>query len=49
MNGQHFLTSISAKTLIPIPTFAAQSTLRLNAENVTQQILPNGDGADRHL
>ena len=49
MNRRHFLTSISAITLIPIPTFAAQSTLQLKAETVTQQILPNGDGATSML
>ena len=49
MNSRHFLPSLSATTLIPIPTFAAQSTLRLKAETVTQQILPNGDGAYRSI
>ena len=49
MNRRHFLTSISAITLIPIPTFAAQSTLRLKAETVTQQILPSRDGAYRSI
>ena len=48
-NRRHFLTSISATTLIPIPTFAAQSTLRLKAETVTQQILPNRNGAYRSI
>ena len=49
MKRRHFLTSISAITLIPIPTFAAQSTLQLKAETVTQQILPNRNGAYRSI
>ena len=32
-----------------MPTFAAQDTLRLKAEAVTQQILPDGDGATSML
>ena len=49
MNRRHFLTSISATTLLPIPTFATQNTRRLKAEAVTQQILPNGDGSTSML
>ena len=49
MNRQHFLASVSATAILPIPTLAAQNTLRLKAEAVTQQILPNGDGATSML
>jgi hypothetical protein len=45
MNRRHFLASVSAATILPIPTFAAESPLRLKAEAVMQQILPNEDGA----
>ena len=49
MNRRHFLASVSATAILPIPTLAAQNTLRLKAEAVMQNILPNGDGADRRL
>ena len=49
MNRRHFLASVSATAILPIPTLAAQNTLRLKAEAVTQQILPNGDGATSML
>ena len=45
MNRRHFLATVSATAILPMPTFAAQDTLQLRAEAVTQQILPNGDGA----
>ena len=34
----HFLTSVSATTLLPILTFVAQNTLRLKAEAVTRVV-----------
>ena len=49
MNRRHFLASVSAATILPIPTFAAESPLRLKAEAVTQQILPVGDSATSML
>ena len=49
MNRRHFLATVSATAILPIPTFAAQDTLRLKAETVTQQILPDGDGATSML
>ncbi|MCF6445190.1 multicopper oxidase family protein [Nereida sp. MMG025] len=49
MNRRHFLATASATALLPIPSFAAQNTLRLKAEAVTQQILPQGDGATSML
>ena len=45
MKRRHFLATVSATAILPMPTFAAQDTLRLKAEAVMQQILPNGDGA----
>ena len=49
MNRRHFLASVSAAAILPIPAFAAQNTLRLKAEAVTQQVLPEGDGATAML
>ncbi len=49
MNRRHFLASVSATAILPMPTFAGQDTLRLRAEAVTQQILPIGDGATSML
>lgn len=49
MNRRHFLATVSATAILPMPTFAAQETLRLKAEAVTQQILPDGDGATSML
>ena len=45
MNRRHFLATVSATALLPLPIFAAQDTWRLKAETVTQQILPTGDNA----
>jgi FtsP/CotA-like multicopper oxidase with cupredoxin domain len=45
MNRRHFLATVSAVAILPMPSFAAQGPLRLKAEAVTQQILPDGDGA----
>jgi FtsP/CotA-like multicopper oxidase with cupredoxin domain len=41
MNRRHFLASVSATAILPMPAFAAESPLRLKAEAVTQQILPD--------
>ena len=49
MNRRHFLASVSATAIMPLPSFAAQDTMRLRAEAVTQQILPDGDGATSML
>lgn len=49
MNRRHFLASASATAILPLPTFAAQDKLRLKAEMVMQQILPDGDGATSML
>ena len=49
MNRRHFLATVSATTILPMPTFAAQDALRLKAETVMQQILPLGDGATSML
>ncbi|MGJ8627441.1 MAG: multicopper oxidase family protein [Sulfitobacter sp.] len=43
MNRRHFLATVSATAILPIPAFAAQDAPRLKAEAVTQQILPLGD------
>jgi hypothetical protein len=43
MNRRHFLATVSATAILPMPTFAAQDTLRLKAKTVTQQILPLGN------
>ena len=45
MNRRHFLASASAIAMLPAPILAAQDPLRLRAEAVTQQVLPEGDGA----
>ena len=34
MNRQYFLASVSATEILPIPSLAAQDTLRLKAERV---------------
>jgi FtsP/CotA-like multicopper oxidase with cupredoxin domain len=49
MNRRHFLASASAIAILPMPTLAGQNTLRLKAEAVTQQILPDGDSATSML
>jgi len=43
MNRRDFLVSASALAILPLPSFAAQNTFRLQAESVTQQVLPQGD------
>ena len=49
MNRREFLASASAIIILPAPTRAAPSAHRLRAEAVTQQILPEGDGATAML
>ena len=49
MNRRYFLASSSAMAVLPLPTFAGQTRLRLKAEAVTQQILPLGDGTTSML
>lgn len=49
MNRRYFLASVSATAILPIPAFSAQGTLHLKAEAVTQQVLPEGDGATAML
>lgn len=43
MNRRHFLASVSAIAVMPMPLWASQSALHLKAEAVTQQILPAGE------
>ncbi|MDB4221506.1 multicopper oxidase family protein [Amylibacter sp.] len=49
MNRRYFLATVSATAILPIPTFAAATPLRLKAEAVTEQILPAGDSATSML
>lgn len=49
MNRRHFLATVSAMAILPIPTFAAENRLRLKAEVVTRQVLPEGDGGTTML
>ena len=49
MNRRHFLATVSATAILPMPTYAAEDALRLKAEAVTQQILPDGEGATSML
>ena len=49
MNRRYFLASVSATAILPIPTFAAATPLRLKAEAVTEQILPAGYSATSML
>lgn len=49
MNRRHFLASVSATAMMPVPTFAAQDALHLKAEAVIQQILPDADAATAML
>jgi FtsP/CotA-like multicopper oxidase with cupredoxin domain len=49
MNRRDFLASASATTALPLTALAGQAPLRLRAEAVTQQILPDGDGATAML
>ena len=49
MNRRQFLASTSAIAVLPTATMAGQGPQRLRAEAVTQQILPNGEGATSML
>ncbi|MGB3246524.1 MAG: multicopper oxidase family protein [Sulfitobacter sp.] len=49
MNRRQFLASGSALALLPVPALAGQNPFRLKAEAVTQQVLPEGDGATSML
>ncbi|MFG6538519.1 multicopper oxidase family protein [Sulfitobacter sp. CS16] len=49
MNRRQFLASVSAATVLPLPGFAGQTPLKLKAQPVTQQILPEGEGATAML
>jgi len=49
MNRRQFLASSAAIGLLPRPATAASPTYRLKAEEVTGQILPEGDGTTRML
>ncbi|SDF36613.1 multicopper oxidase family protein [Sulfitobacter delicatus] len=49
MNRRQFLASVSAATVLPRPGFAGRTPLKLKAQNVTQQILPEGEGATAML
>ena len=49
MNRRHFLASASVIAILPLPAFPAQNMWRLKAEAVTQQVLPEGDGATTML
>ncbi len=49
MNRRQFLATVSATALLPLPSFAAQDTLLLKAEAVSQQLLPTGNNATSML
>lgn len=49
MNRRQFLASVSAATVLPLPGVAGQTPLTLKAQTVTQQILPEGEGATTML
>lgn len=49
MNRRYFLASASAVAILPIPAFAGQEGLRLKAEAVVQQILPDDVGSTAML
>ncbi|ASM72788.1 multicopper oxidase MmcO [Pseudosulfitobacter pseudonitzschiae] len=49
MNRRTFLASVSAVSLLPVRGFAAQNALHLKAQQVTRQILPQGEGATAML
>ncbi|MBO9431428.1 MAG: multicopper oxidase family protein [Roseovarius sp.] len=49
MNRRQFLASVSAATVLPLPGLAGQTPLKLRAEAVTRQILPEGEGATAML
>lgn len=49
MNRRQFLASVSVAAILPMPVLAGQNKIRLRAEAVTQQVLPEGDGATTML
>ena len=49
MNRRQFLASVSAAAVLPLPGFAGQTPLKLKAETVSQQILPEGEGSTAML
>ena len=49
MNRRHFIATTAATAILPLPTFAAQNAFQLKAEEVKQQVLPEGDGATSML
>ena len=49
MNRRQFLASSAAVSWLPLQAFAGSTMYRLRAEEVTSQILPDGDGATRML
>lgn len=49
MNRRHFIATTAATAILPLPAFAAPNAFQLKAEEVTQQVLPEGDGATTML
>jgi FtsP/CotA-like multicopper oxidase with cupredoxin domain len=49
MNRRQFLTSVSAAAVLPLPSIAGQAPLKLKAQTVTRQILPEGKGTTAML
>ncbi len=49
MNRRHFLASVSATAILPLPTFASGDAFHLRAEPVIRQILPDSDAATAML
>ncbi|MEP3665146.1 MAG: multicopper oxidase domain-containing protein, partial [Roseibium sp.] len=49
MNRRQFLASVSATAVLPLPSFAGVTPLKLKAETVSQQILPEGEGTTAML
>jgi FtsP/CotA-like multicopper oxidase with cupredoxin domain len=49
MNRRQFLASASAIAILPTVSFAGQNPVRLRAESVVQQILPDGNPATAML
>lgn len=49
MNRRHFLVQASALAMVPAVSFAQQTPVRLRAEEVVQQILPDGNPTTKML
>ena len=49
MNRRHFLATVSATVVLPLPTLAAQDMFRIRAEAVSQLLLPTGNSATSML